>query len=281
MGSFEAMAGRCEVLMAVDDARLANQLLCNAAHEAWRVEAKFSRYRDDNVIHAINSSRGNPIEVDEETVQLLDFAERCYSLSDGAFDITSGVLRRVWRFDGSDRIPDDAAIQAVLPLVGWDKVDWRPPRLQLGEGMEIDLGGIAKEYAVDRTLALLREQTDTGLLINFGGDLHADIPGDKTASWSVGIESPDDPETPQAVITIRTGALASSGDARRFLIRDGVRYGHILDPRTGRPVIGAPRSVTVLGDNCTEAGLLATLALLQGEGASRFLRAQGVRHWCF
>jgi thiamine biosynthesis lipoprotein len=144
--------------------------------------------------------------------------------------------------------------------------------------MEIDLGGIGKEYAVDRAAALVRPLS-TKCLLNFGGDLLALGPQGAGAPWRVGIESVTAEATAAKHIELRVGALATSGDARRFLLKDGQRYGHILDPKTGWPVAGAPRSVTVAAATCTEAGMLATLALLQGADAERFLEAQGVQFW--
>jgi thiamine biosynthesis lipoprotein len=115
--------------------------------------------------------------------------------------------------------------------------------------------------------------------LNFGGDLLALGPQGEGAPWRVGIESVTAEATAAKHIELRVGALATSGDARRFLLKDGQRYGHILDPKTGWPVAGAPRSVTVAAATCTEAGMLATLALLQGADAERFLEAQGVQFW--
>jgi len=102
-----------------------------AAQEVWRVERKFSRYRDDSVLAAIHANRGAAVEVDEETASLIDFASQCHALSDGLFDVTSGVLRHAWKFDGSDRIPEPEEIQRLLPLVGFEKLEWRRPRLLL------------------------------------------------------------------------------------------------------------------------------------------------------
>ena len=101
------------------------------------------------------------------------------------------------------------------------------------------------------------------------------LPGD---AWRVGVEQATRDGSGRG-LELAVGALATSGDARRFLLRQGVRYPHILNPRTGWPVMRAPRSVTVLGEICLEAGLLATLAMLEGERAEEFLAAQGVRHW--
>jgi thiamine biosynthesis lipoprotein len=274
------MASDCEVLMEVDDESLASRLLHIAAGEARRIEQKFSRYRQDNIIHRINSSNGAPVEVDGETADLLDYAVKCHELSDGMFDITSGVLRKVWKFDGSDRLPAAEAVKKVLAQVGWHKVQWRRPVMILPAGMEIDLGGIGKEYAVDRAAMLLRAQSNASMVINFGGDLY--ITGSRRSGevWNIGIDDPR--ATGQGYIgelRIRTGGLATSGDARRFLLKDGKRYGHILNPKTGWPVEDAPRSVTVVGATCMEAGMLATFAILQGKDAREFLEAQGVLFW--
>src|SRR5579863_3373865 len=105
---FTAMASPCEVLLSSADHAAALEMGTLAAREAQRIEKKFSRYRDDSVTAWIHENRGTRIEVDEETSSLIDFASRCFELSDGLFDITSGVLRRAWKFDGSDRVPDSA-----------------------------------------------------------------------------------------------------------------------------------------------------------------------------
>lgn len=276
-GSFRAMASPCEVLVRGGDLLLARRLAEVVAGEAWRVEKKFSRYRDDNVVHAINNGDGDWVTVDGETRRLLDYADECYRLSDGRFDITSGVLRRVWHFDGSDRVPSRQAVKAVLSLVGWTRVRRRADAILLPRGMEIDFGGIGKEYAVDRAMALAMEQTDLPLLVNFGGDLAARAATQRP--WQVGLEDVSGGSVTGQFL-LGEGAMATSGDSRRYLLRDGVRYSHVLDPRTGWPVSGAPRSVTVAASHCTNAGILATLALLQGSRAEEFLRAQGVRYWC-
>jgi thiamine biosynthesis lipoprotein len=278
-GAFQAMASPCELLMEVDQEPLARKLLQTAADEAWRIEQKFSRYRDDNIIHRINNSQGHAIEVDDEVAHLLDFAQQCWELSDGLFDVTSGVLRRAWRFDGGSEIPDPASVQALLPLVGWQHTGWTCPYFTLPEGMEIDLGGIGKEYAVDRVLLLLKQLTDGKLLVNFGGDIITNGRNTGDGAWSIGIEDPSQPDSATAMLKIRQGALATSGDARRYLLRDGKRYGHLLNPKTGWPVDQAPRSVTVAAPTCTEAGILATFALLQGEDAEGFLKQQQVKFW--
>jgi len=275
---FTAMASPCEVLLPSMSTHAALAIGDVAAQEAWRVEKKYSRYRHDSVIAWIHGNRGTVLEVDAETASLIDFARQCFELSEGLFDITSGVLRRAWTFDGSDRLPDPASIEHLLPLVGFDKLQWDAPRLMLPAGMELDFGGIGKEYAVDRVYDLLAARNWTPFLVNFGGDLRANRPPSH-GPWQVGIERPDTERDATMILDLEHGALATSGDSRRYLLKDGVRYGHILNPRTGWPVAHSPRSVTVAASSCTEAGLLATVALLQGDRAQAFLDEQGVRSW--
>ena len=275
---FTAMASPCEVLLPSMSRHAALEIGTVAAQEAWRVEKKYSRYRDDSVTAWIHANRGTTIEVDEETASLMDFASQCFDLSEGLFDITSGVLRRVWTFDGSDRIPDAAAIEGLLRVVGFDKLQWQSPHLLLPAGMELDFGGIGKEYAVDRAYQLLAARDRTPFLVNFGGDLRANRPPPH-GPWQVGIERPDTDREATMVLDLEHGALATSGDSRRYLLKDGIRYSHILNPLTGWPAPDSPRSITVAASSCTEAGLLSTVALLHGAEAQAYLEEQGVRYW--
>lgn len=278
-GSFDAMAGPCELLCSGVSRRTAARATELAVEEARRIEAKFSRYRSDNLVHALNHGDGRPVRVDPETARLIDFADHCHKLTEGAFDITSAVLGKVWSFDGSDRVPSEDSIAELLQHVGWDRVTWDPPELTLPAGTQIDFGGIGKEYAVDRVAHLLASELGGSYLVSFGGDMRATGRQRGGLPWTVGIEKPGANERAVRTIALASGGIATSGDARRFLLKDGVRYGHILDPRTGWPVRGAPRSVTVQADTCIEAGLLATVAMLQGPEAETFLKLQGVRHW--
>jgi thiamine biosynthesis lipoprotein len=274
------MASPCEVLLESDDGRDARRILSIVASEASRIEHKYSRYRPDSVLSRINAAAGE-VTVDEETARLLDYAAKLHHLSEGKFDVTSGVLRRVWSFDGGDRVPDREAVEEVRRHVGWSRVHWRDGRVRLQPGMEIDFGGIAKEYAVDSAARQVAEAfPGLSCLVNFGGDLVVLFPRRDGSPWRVGIEDPNQASAgPTRTLRLVRGGLATSGDARRFVLKDGVRYSHILDPTTGWPARGAPRSVTVAAGTCTDAGMLATLAMLQGEGAERFLAAQGVEHW--
>ena len=277
-GSFRAMASPCEVIIESDRSLEAEQILECVAAEAWRIEKKFSRYRDDNITFEINTSNGATIDVDDETARLLDFSDELYRMSDGMFDVTSGVLRKAWRFDQSDNIPDQSQIDALMPIIGWDKVEWTKPRLRLLPDMEIDLGGIGKEYAVDRCALLVREMSEAAVLINLGGDIATTRQRKDGAYWTIGRVT-SDPSAPVGVIRLKQGALATSGDEHRYLERNGRRYGHVLNPKTGWPVEDPPHTISVAAPTCIEAGMLSTLALLHGKDAEAFLKAQNVPYW--
>ena len=280
IGRFVAMGCPCEVLIDDTTADIASVLLASVSNCAWRIERKYSRYRDDNVVHRINTSDGKPNLVDDETARLLNFAATLTALSEGRFDITSGILRKAWTFDGGAQVPTQADIEALLHHVGWHKVLWERPTLQLQPGMQIDFGGIGKEYAVD-CAARLAESAAPGLgcVINFGGDIAAVNERRDRRPWHIGIESADCTGTAKRIVPLARGALATSGDSRRYVLHEGRRYSHILDARTGWPVHHAPRCITAAAETCTQAGTLTTLAMLQGENAESFLQASGAKYW--
>jgi thiamine biosynthesis lipoprotein len=280
IGRFQAMGGPCEVLTEVADEAEARALADAIATCAWRIEQKFSRYRSDSIVARINASAGEPVEVDDETANLLDFAALMHRLSDGMFDITSGVLRKAWSFDGGHRVPTRDQIDALLPLVGWSKVTWISPRVTLLPGMQIDLGGIGKEYAVDQATLQAAQMSDAPVLVNFGGDLAVTRARQGDRPWRVGIEGIGAGSTCTSnLVNLTLGAMATSGDTYRYVESEGRRLPHILDPRNGWPVRDAPRSVTVAASTCTHAGMLSTLAMLRGPDAESFLEFEAVRHW--
>ncbi len=276
--SFTAMASPCEILIRDVSESEAEQLASLAFSETMRIEKKFSRYRDDNIIYEINNSDGRRVEVDEETAQLLHYAGQCFELSDGMFDITSGILRRAWTFKGGEAAPDQTLIDSLRRKVGWKKVEFDLIGITLAPGMEIDLGGIGKEYAVDRVADMLLSELPRPIMVNFGGDIRSVAPEGDAQPWLVGIEDPSEEHRALGEIELSNGAIATSGDARRFCTYNGKRLGHILDPTTGWPVEGAPRSVTVIADFCIEAGFLSTMAMLHGPDAETFLNAQEVKY---
>jgi thiamine biosynthesis lipoprotein len=285
--TFSAMASPCEVIIQSTDKQLAAKVGDIIATEVWRIEDKYSRYNQRSVCSAINNNAGHSVAIDEETYLLLNFAEQCYQLSDGLFDISSGVLRKVWSFQGEDgdidNFPTAEQVNQKLAHVGWRKVHFDQNQISLVKGMEIDLGGIGKEYAVDRAIILAKQLTNSPILVNLGGDLAVTCSRLNNEPWQVAIEHPDADNNHTSltdmIVSLKSGALATSGDARRFLINEGKRYSHILNAKTGWPINEAPRSITVVAPQCIQAGILATLALLQGNQAEQFLEEQEIKFW--
>ncbi|MCU8010670.1 FAD:protein FMN transferase [Shewanella oncorhynchi] len=280
VGEFRAMASPCEILIGCDQLDIADDMLDMVVTEALRIEHKYSRFIAQNCLWQLNHANGHKQLIDEETWQLLAFAKQCFQLSDGLFDISAGPLMELWRFDPKAQLPEHDRILAAKALVGFERIEFDSRHIEMPTGMKLDFGGIAKEYAVDRVAYELAEcYPDIPVLVNFGGDIAC--PVSKVTPWQVGIEDPRHLDHAASVLAISQGALATSGDTRRFFEVDGKRYGHIVDPRTGYPVIHAPRSVTVLGPNCVTAGMLATMAMLQGRDAEDFLQQQDVKFSIF
>lgn len=275
---FRAMGSPCEMLAEDAEPEEFTQVAELVAAEAWRIERKFSRFGDAGVLASLRRRAGERVRLDAETAGLIDLAARWHERSGGLIDITCGALQRLWRFGEAAAPPDAAAVDRALGQTGFHRLRWEPPLLTLPLGVELDLGGLGKEYAVDRAHDLIAERLTAPALVNFGGDLRV-TRAPHQGHWRIGIETADGGRAGGAVVALASGALATSGDARRHIACDGVRYGHILDPRTGWPVPGAPCAVSVAAPTCLESGLLAKVALLQGRGAAAYLAAAGVRGW--
>ncbi len=273
------MASHCEVRVYAPDEAIARGWSDAAIAEVRRIETKYSRYREDSVTTAINRAAGGAaIGVDAETAGLLDFAAELNAQSDGAFDLTSGVLRRAWDFK-AQRVPPQAALDQLLPRVGWSKIEWHSPALRLRSEMEIDFGGIGKEYAADRAAAIVAELGAQHGLVNLGGDVRVIGPHADGTPWRIAVQDPRrEPGATIAHLNVPHGAMATSGDYERYFEHDGRRYSHLLDPRTGWPC-EYWRSVSVVAPLCIAAGACATVAMLKPvEDALQFLDGQDVRY---
>jgi len=272
---FDAMASPCELrLQGPDEPRLRRAALA-AIDEVRRVEKKYSRYDVASVVSRINAAAGSgqAIEVDEETASLLDFAARLHALSGGLFDITSGVLRLAWDFR-LPRVPAQRQIDALLPLIGWEKVRWEQRRIALPRaGMQIDFGGFGKEYAADRAAEVLQREGVEHGFVNLGGDIRVVGPRADHSGWRIGIRHPRREGELMRTVELRTGALATSGDYERYFEVEAVRYCHLLDPRTGWPV-RCWQSVSVFAPTCAAAGAACTIAALHQQDGEAFLRSE-------
>lgn len=275
--TFKAMGSPCEIQLFADSHANAQRAADAVIADVHRLEARYSRYRSDSFLSEINrvAAVGGSITVDDETAGLLNYAATCYEQSDGLFDITSGILRQVWRFD-LGKLPDQAQIQQLLDKVGWHRLRWAPPVLEfLKPGMEIDFGGVVKEYAADRAAALCWQADIRHGVINLGGDIKVIGPRVDGSPWRVGIRDPRDKEAVMQTVLLHEGALASSGDYERCIIVDGIRYGHILNPLTGWPVRHLA-ATSVVADFCVVAGSASTIAMLKEDSGPAWLESLGL-----
>lgn len=276
---FTAMSCPCEIRLVGPNNALVEQAAQAGIQEVQRIERKYSRYRSDSLLSHINAAAGDPqpISIDTETANLLQFGAQLYQASEGRFDLTSGVLRRAWDFKRG-RLPEPAQLERWLGLVGWHRVELQEQQVRLPtKGMELDLGGIGKEYAADCAAARCMAMGMTGGFVDLGGDIRVMGPRPDGLGWRLGIRDPQDGDQLLGEVTLTQGALATSGDYERGFEVNGQRYGHLLDARTGWPV-NHWSSVSVAAPSALAAGALATLGMLLGEKAPKMLQAQGV--WC-
>lgn len=273
------MGSPCAIQLYALGAKKGERAAQSAIDDVRRLEALYSRYREDSFLSEINrtASLGGRISVDDETAGLLDYADTCYRQSGGLFDITSGILRRVWDFK-SGKLPDSWAIDGIMEKIGWHQLKWERPVLAFDTpGMEIDFGGVVKEYAVDRAAALCLEAGVQHGIVNLGGDIKVIGPHPDGSPWRVAIRHPRRSGEILEALMLDSGALASSGDYERCIVLNAVRYGHVLNPKTGWPVRHMA-AVSVVSDFCVVAGSASTIGMLKEERGPGWLKELGLPH---
>lgn len=274
---FRAMGSPCALHLYIEDSSQIESITAAVLTEVFRLEQKYSRYRDNSVASQINrvARQGGEFKVDAETAGLLDYADTTWRESDGLFDITSGVLRYAWDFKNAV-VPTVAQVSDTLTRVGWQKIRWQNPIIAFEQkAMELDFGGYVKEYAADCAVAKAISLGVSHGLVELGGDIRVIGCHPDGRPWSVGVKHPRHEGRVLTKLTLKQGAVASSGDYERCIVHNGKRYGHILDPRTGWPVEGLI-AVTVLADHCLLAGTACTVALLKGKDGLEWLQELGL-----
>lgn len=276
--AFGQMGSPCELVIDADDTPRVRDAARAAIAEVARLDRKYSHYRDDSLLAEIerDAQRG-AVTLDAETAALFDFAAVLHAESGGRFDVACGALVRAWD-PQRGRVPDAAERAAARAASGWSRVAWRAPTLRIEPGVRFDLGGVVKEYAVDRAAALLREADCDAALVELGGDVAVTGPRRNGEPWKVGVRDPLAPSAAMLTVPLAHGALATSGDYARHFEHAGRRYTHVVDPTSGSPVEGVA-SVSVAAPSCLVAGGLATVAMLLGRDAgAQFLTASGARY---
>lgn len=263
---FTLMGGSAVIRFIGDGDRPAAERIARAAeNEALRIERKFSRYREESVVSEIARNAGRtPVAVDEEAVVLIEAALELARLTEGRFDPTAGVFRRAWDF-GVRRVPGTGEIATLLALVDHRAVSVRDGTVLLRRaGMELDLGGVGKEYAVDRVSDLLVAMGVRSAIVNFAGDVRTIGGRGDGKPWSIGVVDPRARGRCRFAVRLIGGAgVATSGDYERCFVHDGVRYHHLLDATTGYPARGV-MSATIVAASAFLAGRIATAAFLLG-----------------
>tara|TARA_Y100000588_G_scaffold154349_2_gene168478 strand:- start:4507 stop:5472 length:966 start_codon:yes stop_codon:yes gene_type:complete len=284
--NFKAMGCPCEIQFRCNNPQTAEQFRTAALDWVNAFEQKYTRFKEDSLVSEINRQAGkNWVELDAEAEALFDLCNQFHFITQELFDPTTLPISKIWDYKATvPRIPSQEEIEAAKRLVGWNKVEREPGRIRLTKpGMGIDLGGIGKEYAVDRVSLIAKDFGLENVLINFGGDVAALGSPPQYTHWHVGIEDPGKPGTCWGSLALQDLCVAGSGDYRRFFEIDGKRYGHMVDHRKGYPIANKVRHTTIVSRTCTEAGILATAACLLGEEEgmeliNTFFGAEGCIH---
>ena len=279
---FKTMGSPCELRIYSEDSHDASNIAREVINEVKRLNDKYTRYTTTSITSEINQSAGTgvAVQVDEETQALLNYADTCYQQSDGLFDITSGILRHAWDFT-SNQIPTQSSIEALLPKVGWDIVKNENSTITLPlKGMEIDFGGVVKEYAADCAANLCRKLGIRHGMVNLSGDISIVGSHPDGRAWNIGITNPQNKTDALATLWLSRGAVTSSGDYERCIVIDNKNYSHILHPKTGWPVEGFC-SVSVVSEHCLIAGSASTIAMLKGNvDGEKWLKNLGLPYLC-
>jgi thiamine biosynthesis lipoprotein len=216
-----------------------------AFEEVRRLDRLLSNYRPESEWSQVNRSAAErPVHVSRELFDLLSACERYSRASEGAFDITVGPLMKVWGFyKGSGRLPHRAEVRGAITRVGYDKVVLHDSDLTVSfkrPGVEMDPGGIGKGYAVDRVVAVLKEQgIASGMITAGGSSIYAiGTPPDEPRGWRISLRHPKDPNRTVEEVFLKNDSMSTSGNYEKFFIAGGRLYSHIMDPRTGYPASG-------------------------------------------
>jgi thiamine biosynthesis lipoprotein len=263
------MGNRFEITVVTKDPSFANECIENAVTEISRIEALLTTFNDSSQTNRINENAGiKPVKVDKEVVDLIQRSKRISEVTQGAFDITYGSIdKRLWNFDKTiTSLPDEATAKKLVRLINYQNVivDDRKNTVFLKEkGMRIGFGGIGKGYAAERAKSVLHDRGIKSGIVNAAGDLTTwgYQPGGKP--WTIGIADPDAARKAFSHLDITNTSIATSGNYEKYIMIDGKKYSHTIDPKTGLPVTGI-KSVTIICPNAEIADAMATPVMIMG-----------------
>ena len=255
-GSFNAFGHRCDLQLETSDQHVAEQLLVSVSSEVNRISDKYDNDLTENIITQINRGTSESIIVDAETAGLLDFSEVCYELSEGRFDVCCSAIQ------------SDKKIPRLIKPKHWHQIRWDNPRLRLLQGMQLNVKAFTKAHACDRAISLACEISKVPMLLSIDRVHLSNKPRVSTGDWwlehfkSTANNTATSMQFQQGAITTVYSKSRETGDSNYF------------DGRTNHPITENPAAITVAAATCTEANMLATLAMLYGEYAEQYLTTQ-------
>lgn len=271
------MGSSFELKIVSDREEVASENLQAGIEEIRRLETMLTEYSESSQTSWLNKQAGiRQVTVDGEVFQLLKRSQAISKLTQGAFDITAGPLKKIYRFNNSDfQMPDKAARKEALSKVGFQHISLRANnKVYLRKkGMHISFAAIGKGYAADRVRKLWQENGIRAGVINASGDLTVFGKRPDGSAWKVGIANPERPAEMLGWVPLENASVATSGDYEQFFMHNGTRYSHNIDPKTGRPLTGI-KSATIIGPNAELCDALATAVYVMGVEAGLHLVAQ-------
>lgn len=263
------MGNRFEISVVSEDEKWANQRIEEAIVEISRIEKLLTTFSDDSQTNQINASAGiQSVKVDKEVFDLIARSLRISELTQGAFDLSYGSIdKSLWNFDKTmSSLPDEVTAKSMVKLIDYRKIvlDSANQTVFLKEkGMRIGFGGIGKGYAAECAKNLMKKQGVESGIVNAAGDLTTWGRQPNGKEWTIGIADPDAKDKPFSYLNISDMAVATSGNYEKFVVIDGKRYSHTIDPKTGLPVSGI-KSVTIICPNAEIADAMATPITVMG-----------------
>jgi len=263
------MGNRFEITVVGDDRLWADKRIDDAVEEIKRIEKLFTTFDESSQTNLINRNAGiAPVKVDKEMYDLIERSKKISTLTQGAFDITYGSIdKRLWNFDKTmTSLPDAQTAKQLVRLINYRNVilDEKNCTVFLKEkGMRIGFGGIGKGYAAEKAKSLLQQKGVKSGIINAAGDLTAWGHQPSGKPWTIGIADPNTTKQAFSVLEITNTSIATSGNYEKFILIDGKKYSHTIDPKTGLPVRGI-KSVTIICPNAEIADAMATPVMIMG-----------------
>jgi thiamine biosynthesis lipoprotein len=263
------MGNRFEFTVISENDNLGNEAIDAAVEEVRRIESLLTTFSDSSETNQVNENAGiKPFKVSPEVFSLVERAQKISSITDGAFDITYGSIdKSLWNFDVNMKsLPNESLALESVSLIDYKNIlldDSDSTLFLKNRGMRIGFGGIGKGYAADKAMQVLKEVGIKAGIVNAAGDLITWGKQLNDEEWTVGIADPDQTDRPFSALKISNMAIATSGNYEKFVMIDGKRYSHTIDPKTGLPVSGI-KSVSVICPSAELADALATPIVVMG-----------------